>query len=257
VETTSSPTVLLLTTALAIFAGEVGVMFILPGLRPMPVAVEAVLDGLLLTVLAAPVLYFLLFRPMVLHIEEHHRAQAALNELNATLEDRVHQRTEELESANRALEKANTSLERANTSLEREIRERTAIDARLQRTSQFLQRLIEGSPCLMSVIDANTLACRYVNGRIQDFLGYGPDEVAVGGTSFLERIVAPDDLATVTAVVQGVSQGDDDRIVRHRCRLRDREGRIEQYRLGLVPLSRQDREHADEVLLVAVPVIDD
>ena len=59
-------------------------------------AVEAVLDGLLLTTLAAPVLYLLLFRPMVRHIEEHHRAEAALNELNATLEHRVRERTDEL-----------------------------------------------------------------------------------------------------------------------------------------------------------------
>ena len=262
--TTSSPTVLLLTTALAIFAGEVGVMFILPLFRPMPIALEAVLDGLLLTTLAAPVLYLLLFRPMVLHIEEHHRAEAALNELNASLEQRVRERTEELEAANtslgevnRSLEEANVSLERANTNLQREIRERTEIDTRLQRTSHFLQRLIEGSPCLMTVLDASTLTCQYVNGRIHDFLGWEPDVVITAGTGFLERIVAPDDLSRVTDLVRDIAAGDGHRIIRDRCDLRTADGRFQRYRLGLAPLSRQNREHADEVLLVAVPMIDD
>jgi PAS domain S-box-containing protein len=253
--------VLLLTTALAIFAGEVGVMFILPLFRPMPIAVEAVLDGLLLTTLAAPVLYLLLFRPMVLHIEEHHRAEVALNQLNANLEHRVRERTDELETANaalgdanRSLEELNTSLERSNVSLQREIQERTEVEARLQRTSRFLQRLIEGSPCLMSVVDANTLACQYVNSRIHDFLGWEPDEVVVAGSGFLERIVAPDDLSRVTDLVRDVATGDEHRIVRDLCDLRTADGRLERYRLGMAPLSRRDREHADEVLLVAVPV---
>ncbi len=256
--------VLLLTTAFAIFAGEVGVMFILPQLPSMPYAVEAVLDGLLLTILAAPVLYVLLFRPMVRHLGAARRAQQELNELNASLEQRVRERTEEigsaneaLGSANRSLESANTSLERANTSLQREIQERTEVEARLQRTSQFLQRLIEGSPCLMSVLDADTLACQYVNGRVHDFLGFDPDEVAIAGARFLERIVGPDDLSRVTDLVRGLASGDEHRIVRDQCDLRTADGRLVRYRLGMAPLSRHDREHADEVLLVAVPVTDD
>jgi len=162
-----------------------------------------------------------------------------------------------LGEVNRSLEAANVSLERANTNLQREIRERTEVDTRLQRTSHFLQRLIEGSPCLMTVLDASTLTCQYVNGRIHDFLGYDPDEIVVAGARFLETIVGPDDLSTVTELVRQVSTGDEGAIVRSRCRLRTRDGRLEGFRLGLVALSRHSREQADEVLLVAVPVVDD
>lgn len=261
--TTASPMALLMATALAIFAGEVGVMLVLPLFGRLPWGVEAVLDGLLLTLFAAPVLYLLLFRPMVLHIERRRRAETELNSLNAELEERVRARTTDLESANtslasanRALEKANTSLERVNTALEREIRDRLAVEDRLRTTSGFLQRLVETSPCLMSVVDVSTLGCRYVNGRITDFLGYGPDEVAVSDVSFLEHIVAPDDLERVVGLVRTVAASDEDEIVRRRCHLRTKDGRATPFRLGLVPLSRPEREQASEVLFVAVPVDD-
>ena len=255
---------LLLTTAFAIFAGEVGVMFILPKLPSMPYAVEAVADGLLLTVVAAPVLYLLLFRPMVRHIDRFHRVQKELNRLNASLEQRVQERTEEvgaaneaLSRANRSLEDANASLERSNTSLKREIRERTEVEARLQRTSQFLQRLTEGSPSLVCVVDVSSLACRYVNGRVHDFLGWEPDDAVAAGTGFLGKLVAPEDLSAVTDLMLELVSGQEHQIVRRLCRLQTADGRLEAFRVGLTALSRPEREQAREVLVVAVPVSDD
>jgi PAS domain S-box-containing protein len=109
----------------------------------------------------------------------------------------------------------------------------------------------------MSVVDADTLACQYVNSRIHDFLGWEPDEVAAWGTSFLERIVARDDLDHVIELVRTVAGGDTDEIVRRRCHLQTKDGAEAAFRLGLVPLSRREREHADEVLFVAVPLIED
>jgi hypothetical protein len=53
-----------------------------------------------------------------------------------------------------------------------------------------------------------------------------------------------------------VADGSEDEIVRRRCRLRTKDGRFEPYRLGLVPMSRQDRDRVDEVLFVAVPITD-
>jgi PAS domain S-box-containing protein len=55
---------------------------------------------------------------VVRDIGERKRAEAAMQQVNATLEQRVHERTAELEEANRKLAEANRQLERANRELE-------------------------------------------------------------------------------------------------------------------------------------------
>ena len=78
-----------LITTLTVCAGEVIVMLILSQLRPLPVLAEAMLDGLMITAMATPALYFFLYRPMDRHIAERKAAEDALHELNDQLEQRV------------------------------------------------------------------------------------------------------------------------------------------------------------------------
>jgi len=162
-----------LITAVAILGGDIVVMFILPLMKFLPPMVLPYIDGILLTVVATPFLYFLLYRPLVHTIEEQQRAEDALSTLNAQLEGRIAERTKELEDA--------------VTVLQKEVAARREVEARLVKTNQFTQRLIECAPCLMAVIDVKDMRCSYVNGRISDLLGFEPEAATLAGSSFLSR----------------------------------------------------------------------
>lgn len=63
-----SPFRILLTIAVLVFAAELFVMFLLDILPPLSATVESLVDTFILTMLIFPVLYFFLFRPLVLQL---------------------------------------------------------------------------------------------------------------------------------------------------------------------------------------------
>jgi PAS domain-containing protein len=235
-----TPTQLFALTALAIFVGEALIMFVMPVFGEIPVALEAAIDAVLLTLLASPVLYTLLFRPMVLHIEERRRAERALLNLNTILERRVAERTEELSLSNKALN--------------REVLERRATEERIRRTNDFIQRLIEPAPCLMATVDANTLRCNYVNGRVEDFLGVSPEDVAPSERSLLDTIVSPDSRERCRSMINDLTVAPQGEIARSELRLDHADGKSTLFRVGIVVVSRTAIGEAEEVLFVATPV---
>ena len=237
-----TPTQLLALTALAIFVAEALIMFLMPLIGPIPMVYEAILDAVLLTILAAPFLYFLLFRPMVLHIKERKSAENALLNVNANLEHRVKERTEELSRSVKALN--------------REVQERRATEDRIRRANDFVQRLIESAPCLMATIDANSLKCNYVNGRIEDFLGHSPDEMASSGGTLFESIVAPSANERYRSMIQDLAVAPQGEIARGQLPLKNAEGMEQPFRVGMVVASRTAIGEAEEVLFVATPVDD-
>jgi PAS domain-containing protein len=237
-----TPTQLLALTALAIFVGEALIMFLMPVFGNIPVVYEAVLDAVLLTVLATPFLYYLLFRPMVLHIQERRNAERALLELNESLERRVDERTNELTRSNKALN--------------REVQERRATEDRIRRANDFVQRLVESVPCLMATLDVNSLKCNYVNGRIEDFLGFSPDEVAEAGGALLDLIDPPEVKEAHRRMISDLVVAPQGEIARGRCELKSADGGATEFRMGLVVVSRTPIGEAEEVLFVATPVDD-
>jgi PAS domain-containing protein len=237
-----SPAQLLALTALAIFVAEAVIMFLMPLIGPIPMVYEAILDAVLLTLLAAPVLYFLLFRPMVLHINERKSAEDSLLNVNANLENRVKERTEELTRSVKAMN--------------HEVIERRATEERIRRANDFVQRLIESAPCLMATIDANSLKCNYVNGRIEDFLGFSPEEIASSGGTLFDSIIAPASQELYRTTVQNLTIAPQGEIARGQFRLKTVEGGELPFRFGIVVVSRTAIGEAEEVLLVATPVDD-
>ncbi len=237
-----SPAQLLALTALAIFVAEAVIMFLMPLVGPIPMVFEAILDAVLLTLLASPVLYILLFRPMVLHINERRTAEDALLDVNANLESRVKERTEELTRSVKALN--------------HEVIERRATEDRIRRANDFVQRLIESAPCLMATFDANSLKCNYVNGRIGDFLGFLPEDVASSGGTLFESIIAPAAQELYRTMVQDLIIAPHGEIARGEIQFKTAEGGELPFRFGIVVVSRTAIGEAEEILLVATPVDD-
>jgi len=70
-----SPLRLLIAITLSIFVSEALVMIIISFLPPLSIWFEVLFDSTLLIVLLSPLLYFLIFRPLVLHIAERKLAE--------------------------------------------------------------------------------------------------------------------------------------------------------------------------------------
>lgn len=81
------PIGLLAVTGVAVFVAEALVMLLLSSAPPMPVAVEAFLDALLLSVLVFPVLYVTVFRPALRRIASGEDAAQARDRLSGAVRD--------------------------------------------------------------------------------------------------------------------------------------------------------------------------
>ncbi len=235
-----TPLQLTVLTAMAIIFAEALITFILPLFGDLPVIVHAVADAVLLTLIAAPVLSFLLLRPLVVQIEERKKAERALRELNESLEQQVEERTRDLE--------------RSNATLQREIDERRTAEERLQRTNRFVQNLIESAPSLIATLDVNTFKCNYVNGRIEDFLGHSPDDITASGGTLLDRIMEPDSSRRCRTMIEGLIDAPQGEIARADLELTCAEGRTVGFAAGIVVASRTPIGEAEEVLMVATPL---
>jgi hypothetical protein len=76
-----TPTALFIITLTLIFVAEVLVMFILSFLPPISVGVETFVDAFLLSIIGTPILYFFVFRPMVLYFNENKWAEEKIREI--------------------------------------------------------------------------------------------------------------------------------------------------------------------------------
>jgi diguanylate cyclase (GGDEF)-like protein/PAS domain S-box-containing protein len=80
-----SPARLLVLTVFAIAAVEMVVMVVLGQLPPLPGWADNVMDALLLVVFVCPILYFLIFRPFIIHLDGVHLRDEALQQSEARL----------------------------------------------------------------------------------------------------------------------------------------------------------------------------
>jgi hypothetical protein len=100
----SRPGRLLVISLILIFWAEALVMMIIYMLPQQTIITEAFIDALLLTFIVFPALYFLLLRPIQIHIAERKQAENELFEHRRHLEEKVKERTDELSKANERLQ---------------------------------------------------------------------------------------------------------------------------------------------------------
>jgi len=77
-----SPASLLIIIALLIFVSEAFVMVIISFMRPLSMWFEAFFDAAMLVILISPALYFLEFRPLILHIKKRRQLENELRKLS-------------------------------------------------------------------------------------------------------------------------------------------------------------------------------
>lgn len=144
-----SPWTLLIVVAIVLFFAELMVMFILPFFQPLTPMQEALVDSSMLFILVMPTLYFLLFRPLILHIDERHQAEAErekvisdLDKANVELKDFAYIVSHDLKAPLRAISSLAGWIKKDNEDkLDDESREN--LDLMLQRTKR-MNNLIQG-----------------------------------------------------------------------------------------------------------------
>lgn len=235
-----APGRLLAITALSVFVGEVIVMLVLAVIPEIPTFAEALLDGFMITALATPVLLLFLFRPMVDQIGQRRAAEEALQTLNDELELRVEERARELTAA--------------NESLRREISGRLTAESGLSRSTDFIRRVLAAAPCVLAIYDVNTLHCTFVNERVEDLLGYSPDDVLVSGPRFFADIFPADDHQRFRELTMRMAAGVETGILACTCRLRTAADEPRSFGIGLVRIAEADGSKGRSALLAAVPI---
>lgn len=119
--TLKTPLHFLITAIVLIFLAETLVMIVLHITLPeLSMYKEVFVDSIILSVIAIPALYLLLFRPMASYIKKRDLAEEGLMQAHEVLEERVEERTRELSReiterlrAEEALQKSEASLRKA------------------------------------------------------------------------------------------------------------------------------------------------
>ncbi len=107
----------LVIVAASIFSTEIILMILFEEMHNLPLMTENLLDGLFLTLLVSPILYFQLFRPLQDNIAELEKTRDLLKNQRDILEEEVSRRTAELSEQNRQQEMLMHDLKGANEEL--------------------------------------------------------------------------------------------------------------------------------------------
>lgn len=158
VENTITPKRIIITLAIAVFIFEGILMYILNFFQTITPWIIGVIDSAILTIVLFPVLYYFVFRPMMIEIANRTEAEKALLKIKSELEERVANRTRKLENINEKLKS--------------EIRERILAELELKK----LARAIINSPISVVITDVNG-DIEYVNPKFTDLTGYTEEEV--------------------------------------------------------------------------------
>ena len=171
-----SPAGLFVILAASLFVAEVIVMLLLAVLPALPPLLTNLLDATILVVLTFPALLAFAFAPLLRQLRARKAAEAQLREANQTLEQRVQERTSELQTANESLSES---------------------EARLRDLFESAHDLIQ------SVRPDGTLL--YVNRAWRETLGYSAAEIP--GLSLVRDIIHPASDQHCTEMFQRVIAG--------------------------------------------------
>lgn len=235
----TTPLKLVIAIAAVVFAVEVTEPVFFPLLPPMSRSLEALIDGLVMTAVLAPLLYFLIVRRMADQIARREAAENDLQRVNTELEGLLNERTTDLVGTSRQLSHL--------------IDEHRGTTATLDRTNRFVGNVFEKAPCIILTFDADSRQCGYVNGRITDLLGYSQDEIAVAIGDVVDRLVWKSEQRRFVAVLNEVSGAPEATVAHGTCGFVTAAGKRVELAFGVTVLDRTPTQQAKDLLLTAMP----
>ncbi|HVK02406.1 MAG TPA: PAS domain S-box protein [Armatimonadaceae bacterium] len=91
-------------------------------------------------------------------------------------------------------------------------------------SKRFLRGVAEVTPALLYVYDLSERRNIYVNRQIQTTLGYTPEEIRAMGSELFARLLHPDDVSVMDAILDRASRLGDGEVAQAEYRLRHRDG---------------------------------
>jgi PAS domain S-box-containing protein len=107
---------------------------------------------------------------------------------------------------------------------ETNITDRKQVELALQESQRFIQQIADASPNILFLYDVQTQRNLYANREIFHALGYAAEDVQAMGSTFLSRLMHPDDLQDLPTHFERLNQVKDGEIIEHEYRMRHANG---------------------------------
>jgi len=146
---------------LSVFLCEAFVTFLLSSVSRFSLWPHVFLDAGLLVILLSPVLYFGLFRTLVMHIVERREVEEELRQHRDNLDEMVARRTAELSTA--------------NEKLKQEVEQRQQVESVLKENEARNRRIADHLPLLIARVNADQ-RYSFVNQEYENWFGIAPSE---------------------------------------------------------------------------------
>ncbi len=115
-------------------------------------------------------------------------------------------------------------LRKVNKELRAEIMRRIQMEKDLIESQRFVQRIADATPNLLYLYDVVENKNVYINPRVQEILGYSPEEIKRAGNFFFRAFGHPDDLTVIESLGERFARANDGDIVKSEYRVRNAAG---------------------------------
>lgn len=130
----------------------------------------------------------------------------------------------------------------------RNISDRRLAEKELLNSKKFIQRIADSTPSILYIYDLTGPKITYTNYKIENILGYTPDEVIKQGQSFFENYIHPEDLQKLMSTYQKYSGAKDEEILNSEYRIRNSAGEWRWFRSHDVVFARDEKNRVAEIL---------
>ena len=134
--------------------------------------------------------------------------------------------------------------------------ERLRLEARLQESQRLAERIVETSPLVTYIFDVAQQRNVFANKQALEQLGYSSEDLTALGNDFLPKLLHPDDLQRLPALLRRWEHIEDGEILHTEYRMRDREGNWRWFLSTDTVFHRDANGHPTQLLGTALDITD-